>query len=299
MKRFLLATVLSAPLFAAPVDWGEQEEFPSPPSFFPFSVGGSYANILPATFYYPDGFNEQKLQYLQYDANFSYTQPFSQINGMIFGVGWVGVDLDWSENPSFSQTRFDYVSFSVGGFSKVFTNWMWTLNQAAFLDPQKFSFSSYALYQTVLWGKYTWRPWLELDAGFLLELGLNRDYVWPILGFIYHYNKKLHLHAVYPIDMTLEYDILPKLTAAGSIRIFRNRHRVGFDEPLSEGLFLYQSWGVEFELEYRAAPWFFINGFAGSATHGRLSISDNSNQNITIYKINSSFYAGLNSALSF
>ncbi|MBS0623232.1 MAG: hypothetical protein JSS62_01260 [Verrucomicrobia bacterium] len=297
MKRLLFICMSVIPLYAAPVEWNDQESFPAPPPFYPFSLGGSYTNVAPAAFTTPG--TTGKLHYVQYDANFSYTHPFSETHGLIFGTGWVGVDLNWANNPDFNETNFNYIDFSFGGFSKVFSNWVWTLNIAAFLDTQQFSFSDYALYQSVLWGKYTWNPCIELDFGFLLELGLNQDFVWPILGFIYNYNDRLRLHAVYPIDMTLEYDLMPTLTAAGAVRILRNRHRVADNEPLPQAVFLYQTWGLEFDLEYKPVPWFFVNGFVGSTTPGNLTISNRDNTSSTDFKFKSSFYAGLNSALSF
>lgn len=292
---FLLCVL---PLYAAPVEWGDQEEFPSPSPFYPFSLGGSYANVSPAKFYTPSVSGET-LHYIQSDANFAYTHPCSSLCGLIFGAGWVGTDIDWAQNPSFDETNFNYLNLSAGGYTKAFSSWLWTLNVSMFLDMQQFSLSDYTLYQALLWGKYTWNPCLEFDFGFLIEMGLNQDKIWPILGFTYNYSDRLRLHAIYPIDMTLEYDLCPTLTAAGSVRILRNHHRVGENEPLPQAIFVYQTWGIECDLKYTAAPWFFINGFIGSTTQGSLLITNRSYQNGTYYKFNGSLYAGLNTALSF
>lgn len=298
MRRLLLLCCFLSPLYAAPVDWGDQETFPAPPPFYPFSIGGSYAYITPTKFYTPDVAG-QEITYRQADANFAYTHPFSPICGMIFGAGWVGTDVDWAENPAFNETNFNYVNISFGGFTKAFDNWLWSLNLAAFLDTDHFSLANYALYQGLLWGKYTWKKCLELDFGFLLEVGLNKDKVWPVLGFIYNWNDKLRLHAVYPLDMTLEYDIFPILTAGGAIRIFRNRHRVGSNEPEPNAIFQYQTWGVEFDLKLKPAPWFLVNGFVGSAGRGDLKITNSSDKHGIHYKFRSSLYGGGYAALSF
>lgn len=299
MKRlFFFLPFFSALLFAEPVDWGDQEPFPTPPSFYPFSLGGSYARVSPAEFYSYKA-EGQHLVYQQSDANFAYTQPLSETHGFIFGTGWVGTDIIWDENPAFSETNFNYVNFSAGGFKKLGLNWTWTLNLSAFLDTAYFSLSNYALYQGILWGKYQCNEKVELDVGCLIELGLNQDKVWPVLGCIYKYSDRCRLHAIYPLDMKVEYDVFPMLTAGGAIRILRNRHRVGPHEPQPRSIFIYQTWGIEGDLRFQPAPWFFVNGFLGSTTRGDLTIRNSSDSHGSHYKFRGSFYGGVYSTLSF
>jgi hypothetical protein len=298
IKRLFALLTCSLPLFAAPVDWGDQESFARPPPFLPFSMGGSYAQLAPASFYTPS-VQGQTITYKQSDANFSYTHPFSDQCGLIFGAGWVGVDVNWAQNPDFDQTFFGYYSGSFGGFTRAFSNWLWTLNLSIFLDSDHFSFADYALYQSILWGKYTCLPQLELNFGFLLEVGLDKDKVWPILGFIYTFNEKCRLNAVYPVDMSLQYDLLPCLTLGGSLKIFRNRHRVGPDEPFPSCIFVYQTWGAEADARFRPAPWFFVNGFIGYTTGGNFTILNSGGKHGTHYKFQGSAYGGGYAALSF
>jgi len=297
-KWLLLALLFPALLFAEAIEWGDQESLPAPPPFYPFSLGGSYLNSMPAKVTTP-GFTDSKLRYEQYDANFNYTLPFSPICGINFGAGWVGTQVIWPQNPAFDESSFNYVNLSFGGFSKAFTRWTWTLNLATFLDTAYFSLVDYALYQAVLWGKYELRSYLEFDFGFLLEVGLNKDQIWPIFGLIYHPYDNFRIHLIYPIDMVLEYDLTEKLMAAAAVRILRNRHRVGSDEPLPQAVFQYQTWGGELDLRYRPIKRFFVKGFAGSTFGGALRVGNSSDNDPTYYKFNASFYAGLNGVLSF
>ncbi len=298
MKRYLLLLLLPLSLFAEAFEWGEQEELPSPPPFYPFSVGGSYLNAAKAKFNSTE-VEGQQLKYAQADANFNFTYPFNPTCGLLFGAGWVGTEVNWAQNPDFNETDFNYVNLSFGGFSKAFSNWTWTLVVSAFLDTAEFSLVDYTLYQGILWGKYNWFPCLELDFGFLLEAGLSKDKIWPILGFIYHPIDRLRLHAVYPVDMTLEYDLYPKLTLAGSIRILRNRHRVKDDEPSPQAVFQYQSWGAEFDAQYNPAKWFFVRGFVGSTLGGALRIANRDDKHGRYFKFDPSFYAGASGVFSF
>ncbi len=298
LLRALIFFLLPLTLFAQPIEWGEEEQLPSPPPFYPFSIGGSYVNCANAKFTTPEVEGE-KLKYEQYDANFTFTRPFSEICGMIFAAGWVGTEVNWKENPDFNETHFDYINLTLGGFTKAFNKWTWTLTASAFFDTAEFSLVDYTLYQALLWGKYRMRDNFELDFGFLLEAGLNKDKIWPILGFIYSPCERLRLHAVYPIDMILEYDVHEKIMIAGAIRILRNRHRVKSDEPLPRAVFQYQSWGGEFDLQYQPLKRIFIRGYIGSTLGGDLKISNSDDKHATHFKFNPSMYGGVSGVLSF
>ena len=295
--KWLFIFLLPATLFAQ-IEWGEQEELPSPPPFYPFSLGGSYVNVANATFYTPDVKGE-KIKYEQYDVNFTFTYPFNEMCGMIFAAGWVGTEVNWAENPSFNETNFDYIDLTIGGFSKAFSKWTWTLTASAFFDTAEFSLIDYTLYQGLLWGKYNLCDTLQLDVGFLLEAGLSKDKIWPILGFIYTPYKTLRIHAVYPIDMIVEYDLNKQVMLAGAIRILRNRHRVQNNEPSPRAVFQYQSWGGEFDIQYTPIKRFFARAFIGTTFGGALRIGNQDDKHCTHYKFDPSAYAGVASVLSF
>lgn len=303
MKKFLII------LFLIPTLLGAQEEednlnYPlfelenSPPPFYPFSLSGQYLSVNKTSFRTP-GFENSNLVYRQTDAAFAFTHPFCQYCGLIFGSGWVGTEVDMKDNPEFNETHFNYVNFSVGGFTKAFPDWTWTLTVAAFLDTEQFSFSDYALYQGVLWGKYDFCKWVELDFGLILEWGLKKEKVWPILGFIYTPNENWRLYAVYPINIALEYEWSSCWKVAGSVRFLRNRHRVKKDEPNSQGIFEYRTTGAEFDLIFSPFEWFSVKGFAGSTFNGDFEVTDRNDHNSRHYKFKGSPYYGISGVLSF
>lgn len=298
MKKLLLFLLLSCPLFAQ--DWDDElfQIENAPPPFFPFSVSGDYIDVSKATFNTP-GLEDSDLKYKQWDVAFAYTHPFSEICGLIFGAGWVGTEVDMKNNPDFNETVFNYINFSIGAFSKAFPDWTWTVTLAAFLDLEELSLIDYTLYQGVLWGRYELCKWLEFDVGVILEVGLDKEKAWPIIGFIYLPCDKWRINAIYPINVAIEYDIFPCLTAAGSIRFLRNRHRVKEDEPNSQGIFEYYTTGAEGDLKYAPFKWFFVKGFAGYTLGGDFKISDRNDKNSTHFKFNGSFYAGASAVLSF
>lgn len=270
----------------------------APPPQYPFALSGQYLKVEKAPFR-TKGFKDQHLRYGQWDVAFAYTHPISKIWGLIFGSGWVGTEVDMSNNPEFSETNFNYVNFSVGGFTKAFPSWTWTMTLAAFLDTEEFSFSDYALYQGVLWGKYDVCKWLELNFGLILELGLRKEKVWPILGFIYTPCRNWRINAVYPINIAVEYEWSPCWKIAGSVRFLRNRHRVQKEEFNSQGIFEYHTTGAELDLIFSPLQRLSIKGFAGKTFDGDLKVTDRNDKHSIHYKFEGSFYSGVSAVFSF
>jgi hypothetical protein len=298
MKKFLFILLLPFTLLSQ--EWDDElfQQENDPPPFYPFSASGSFVDVSKTNFRTP-GFQDRTLKYGQWEMAFAHTHPFNPCCGLIFGAGWIGTEVDMEENPAFNETCFNYVNLSCGVFSKAFPNWTWTLTLAAYLDVEEFSLVDYALYQGVLWGRYDFCKWIELDFGIIVEAGLKKEKVWPIIGFVYIPCDRWRISTVYPIDISVAYEIHSCLTLEGSIRFLRNRHRVKQDEPLSQGIFEYETAGAEIDLIFSPFPFFSATGFVGSTLKGDFKISDRNDHHSTHYKFNSSFYAGFSAILSF
>lgn len=270
----------------------------SPPPIFPFSVSGSALSVNKTHFRTP-GFEDDTLVYKQYEAAFAYTHPINSVCGLIFGAGWVGSEVNMVKNPEFDETRFDYVTLSLGGFTKAFPDWSWTFSLSAFLDTEVFSLIDYTLYQGVLWGKYELSPYLELDFGFIAEIGLSKEKLWPILGFIYSPSDSWRIHAVYPIRVSVDYLVRNWITLSGSIRFLRNRHRVTKEEPNPSGIFEYHTIGAEFDVTLSPLKRLSLKGFAGTTFNGDLKITDSQNRAAQHFKFKGSPYVGVSGVFSY
>ena len=266
--------------------------------FFPFSVTGGYMPTAPANFSTREARGE-KLTYNQGWAAFAYNHPFSPYWGLIFGSGWIGIDLDWQENPFFHENNFNYITFSVGGFNKALDDWIWTATISSYLDTEELDIAEFALYQGVLWGKYSICKPLEFDVGFIIEAGLNKTKIWPIIGFIYNFRKNLHLTAIYPIDVSLSYDFFDCLSAGGSLRFIRNRFRVSDLNPLPHAIFEYQTIGAEFDLNYSPFDFISIEAFVGSTLGGDLKIANRNDHDTKHFKFDGSLYGGVSGNINF
>lgn len=270
----------------------------SPPPTYPFSVSGQYISVDKTKFCRPS-LKYSNLLYRELDVSISYMHPFNSICGLIFGSGLVRTEVDMKDNPYFSETIFNYLNFSAGIFTKSFTDWTWTLSLAAFLDLEELSLSDYALYQGVLWGKYLASPCLELDFGLITEIGLKKDKVWPIVGFIYSPSDKWKFNVVYPINIALEYEFSPYWKLSGSVRFLRNRHRVQKEEALSQGIFEYRTTGGEVDIIFSPFSVLLMKGFFGHTFKGDLEVTDFRDENSNHLKFRGSYYYGASAVLSF
>lgn len=300
MKKTLTLTLLSTSLFAA--ELVPEEGFPTtePHSFTPFSINGTTLSVANADFR-SGSLEGQHLKYAQNNIAFGYLQPFNEIWGLIFGAGYVGTEVKWHENPDFLETQFAYVNFSAGAFTNAMPGWTWTLTVSAFVDTAVLDLSDYALYQGVIYGEYEICKGLDFDAGFILEVGTSHGKAWPILGFSWEpCNYNWRIHAIYPLDISVQYDIFPaKLTVGAAARFLRDRHRVLETEPLPLGVYEYDATGAELNVIFSPRTWFIVKGFGGSTFGGDLKIANRNNHHAEHFKFRSSYYYGLNAILTF
>lgn len=266
-----------------------------PPPFSPFAIAASYLDVNPASIKNESG----DLHFNQKEAAFVYTLPCSEIWGMIFGAGWVGVEVDMEDNPFFSEKDFNYVNMLLGGFTRSFPGWLWKFTLASYMDLSEFSFIDYALYQGVLWGKYDLCKSIELDFGFIAEWGLKRTKIWPIIGFIYAPTERWTINAVFPVDLSVNFAFTDCLSASAQLRFLRTRHRLKESEVDSQGIFEYRTTGAEFDLSYVPFPCLFLKGFIGSTCAGDFKVANRNDENATHFKFNSSLYAGVSALLGF
>lgn len=298
MRKFLFLIFIPLTLFAQETDDAVFKLQNDPPPFFPFSLSGSYLTVSEADFR-SSALKDKDLLFRQWEAAGAYIHSFTPVCGLLFGAGWVGCEVKMKDNPDFNETIFNYVNFLAGAYTEAFPDWMWKLTLAAYLDTEEFSFADFALYQGVLWGKYDLCRTIELDFGLIVESGLRKTKVWPIIGLIYVPCDSLAINIVFPIDVSINYFITSYLSASGSLRFLRSRHRVKETEPNPQGIFEYRTTGAEFDLTYTPFCRFALSGFVGSTTNGDLKITNHNDDRATHYKFKGSFYTGASALLSF
>jgi hypothetical protein len=290
LYKLTLLSFLTLPLF------GQDPACEPPP--YPFGLSGMYLQVGDAAFRDPD-VPKEHLSYTQSNAAFAYTHACNPYWGLIFGSGWVGTELLWKENPFFQEDHFNYVNLSLGAYSSSMPCWTWIMTGSMLIDTAVLDLGNYALYQGVLYGKYELYPCILFDIGCILEVGLNKGKIWPIFGLEWDPCERFSLNLVYPLDVSIEYDLFPWATVGGSIRFLRDRHRVLETEPLPLGIYEYETEGAEFDLTLNPLDCLLLTGFVGRTFPGSLKVTDQRNHCPAYAKFKGAFYAGASAALTF
>lgn len=292
MKRILLSTLILFPLSL----FSDDPACNPPP--YPIGLSGMYLNVQKAEFRTP-GLETQHLHYKQGNAAFAYTHACNPYWGLIFGAGYVGTEVKWEENPYFKEEHFSYVDLNFGAYTNAMPDWCWTLTGSMFADTAVLDLRDYALYQGVLYGKYDFLPCLNLDFGFILEVGLNKAKIWPIFGFEFEPTARLSINIVYPLDVSIKYAICSWLDVAGAARFLRDRHRFSETASLPKGVYEYTAEGVEFDLIASPLERMAVTLFAGSTFPGDLKITNSNNHPVQHAKFRGSFYSGISGTFAF
>lgn len=302
MKNKWLVLLLTLPTLLIGYDDFEAEfDVPAkPPPYLPLSLSGSYLQVSRARFTSPNYVAGEKLIYKQFDSAVAYTHELNDTYGLIFGGAWVGTVVNWKQNPAFTETDFNYINLSLGGYASWFNCFTLIGTFGIFIDTAHFSLIDYTLYQPLLQAKYTIFEHFELDLGVIAEAGLDRLEMWPIAGFNYvPQDTNWRIHAVYPINMDFEFDVNPCTTVATGLRFLRNRHRVGDSNPLPQSIFQYKSWGFEFDLNYHPYDFCSFRGAIGTTLFGSLRIANRVNEDPNYYKFENTLYGAINAVLGF
>lgn len=200
--------------------------------------------------------------------------------------------LCWEENPYFKQSEFQQYSLFLRLFSNRFCDWIWVGQCAINMDGDQWDFNYYTNYDLTLWGQYDYCENIDLHIGFIVQTGMKIDRVYPIFGFDWEFNKCWKLNAIFPVNISLQYEFDKSLTGSFGMRFFDVRYRVDKDEPLSMGLFSYRNSGVELALLYKKNPCLEGNIHVGSTIGGMVRISDKENKNPKHIKLDPALYVG-------
>jgi hypothetical protein len=244
------------------------------------------------------GKENESIGFTQSIAKASYTHRLDDESGIVLNVGHTSTQIDWDENPSFSEKNYSYLNLEIGGYSLKIPNWLWRGAVGTDVDAEELSFNRYALYKGTMWGRYDFSDMLGIHIGFTGTSGLRRDKVYPILGLDYAPSSKWKLNFIFPVDISANYAIDDNWSVAGTARTFRVRHRLSQKEATSRGIFDYRSFGGDLSLNYLIGS-FLAKAYVGTTYSGDLKVADSKARNAVFYKFNGSIYLGSNLTYQF
>lgn len=301
MKRFIHALfipfLLSTQGVFADVDSGvfgsEKMADPQEEAGRPFSLSVSYDQVCRSNFS-KKGLKKQSQWFsiAEIEAGGVFYHNPCYDEGGKATIGYSNTRFDWKENPFFRQKQFNVVSFELGFATKRITNWLWQANLSMNVDGNRFNVRHYSNYDLLFWGRYSITPNIGYHAGFLAFTGMHVNKLWPIFGFDWTFSKKWKLNLVYPVNISLVYQINPCFSASLAGRAFFNRYRAGEHEPLPQAIFEYRNTGAEFALNYEWNSRLKLNGHVGHTFGGQVWISNRSHNRINHLDINGAGYFG-------
>ncbi len=287
--------LLSSPLYCDIDDdiWGLEEIDEPQKQPGPFRMEAEFDSVA-STHFDKDGFRDQKMSFSNWSgtAGMAFCYLAYAREAYAAGVTYNFTRLCWEENPYFHQSDFNQVSFLLRLFSNRFCEWIWQGQLAVNVDADEWDLNYYTNYDIILWGRYDYNDCTNLHLGVIVQTGMKMDRVYPVVGFDYVVNKCWKLNAVFPVNISLEYNYDSCLSAAFAMRFFDVRCRVNKDENLPMGLFSYRNSGLELALLYEDNPSLEGNIHVGSTLGGMLRISDHNNRHPKHFKLDPILYVG-------
>lgn len=210
--------------------------------------------------------------------------------GIYVSLDYEVTRLKWTNNPFFTQTKYHTATVGLAAFTSRACHWDWQAYIGANIDTDHTSWS-YTTYDLLLWGRYEYCEGFGLNGGFVAETGMRADRVVPLLGIDWTINDRWQLNAIFPVNMSINYKIDCNWTAAGVIRIFTSRHRVGEHAAIPEGIWIYRNSGVEGAINYDLGT-FHVNFHAGCTLGGRVKVTDREYHHSQRYDLRAAPYVG-------
>ena len=269
----------------------EQEEIAAEvlPNFFEFKT--EYDTTGNARIYSPP-YEGGTVRYSDLEFDAYYTHAFGCSSGISIGAGWCANEIHWRSNPFFNRTQFNNAIFSLTGFTGAIPRWLWKGGFSTQVDTHTWDWSNYAIYNLTIWGRYSYWDNLGIHTGLLGQTGIRKDKVLPILGFDLTWWDNWQLNMIYPVNMSLVYNIDDAWSVLLAARIMEARYRLGKEEPLSKGIWQYQNVGTEVGLTYQCGAFAYANFHVGCASGGDLKISDFHDHHAIHVKQDATAYVG-------
>lgn len=244
-------------------------------------------------------FTNQNIGYREGDIIFAHNWCKDEHNGIYAGVGVADYYLNWQENPYFHRKNLPTVNFVLGGFTTYFRSWFWQGGLSINVDEKNADLSEYTMYTLLAWGRYAYCKNLGLHIGALAWTGIEQTWVLPVLGLDYKLSKKWSINAIFPINLSLVYNMTENWALQLNGKLIYNRHRASSFEPLPKAIWQYRNVGCELALEYKYDKFFAANIHGGVMFAGRLQISDQQDDHRHTYRMDPAGYIGYGLDLKF
>lgn len=290
--KLKLVVLCCLTLFSALEAKAKMEE--SQPTFFQhLDWSAEYLSGSKSEFKDP-AYNGSKLSYSEGELSVSYEDPYQEDRlSVIADLGYFTANLDWKENPYFSQKKFNSYKAKLGVAYPFDEHWTWQVGGGADVQASPFNLTDYSSYNVFLWGRYKYDEDRVFNIGVLSWLGIKDKQVYPILGINYKYNSQWFLNIIFPFKGSITYLFTDEFGMELGGRWSQIRRRLKKSELQSKGIFEYSSRSVELAAFYTFPMGIMVRGFVGSGLGTRMEIYNSRGKDKQILKMKSPFFGGL------
>jgi hypothetical protein len=245
-----------------------------------------------------------KLAYADGYANLFLSHHLNRHNALSWEAGYTYMNIDWDENPRFSQKQFNIGTASLAWISTSVDCWRWILRGGASVDTHSFNFGHTGVYHGLLWGRYQHTERLGLHLGAFGYGGIHNYYVMPVIGFDWLMSCKWRLNVIFPLDMAIRYYMSENWTLKVAYSGFGGPYRYPFRARGGEGsysspIFMIHSNGADIDLKYHYKNTFYVSIGGGYNFGGWILIRNNENHHGKYYDYNTAPYALADFGLTF
>ena len=230
---------------------------------------------------------------------------------MLFRSGEIAYShlyLDWDKNPDVGTTDFKDLYLTLGGFTTKVSDWFWIGSMQMQVDASALDFSNNARFRGFLQGRFQYHKDLDLYIGLLFYTHLQKEDVYPVIGFEYQQEKApWKIKVVLPLESYAMYSLTDAVIVSLEHRFIQERKRLKDSEGLNSlgdprrdrGIFDFRSQTVELALRYQPFEHSYVKGFAGASLGSLYRTYDNDGQNKRNYTFKPAPFFGVAGSFSF
>ncbi len=217
-----------------------------------------------------------------------------------FGIGFGYEYSKLKVNPHlFKRQNYDTALINFTFFTHRVDDWRWIAFFQYNIDADKWDFNDYSTYDMLLWGRWAYCTTMGIHFGIYAETGMKADLVLPVIGIDWRLNERLKVNAVFPLNVSLIYNLNKTWAIALAGRVFNERHRAGKEGLFRKAVWRYSNGGAELALRYDSFGWIQANIHAGYALGGKLKIASQHYHHKHRFRFDGSPYAGAEATLTF
>ncbi len=249
------------------------------------------------------GFTNQHIRMTEAGASFYAGGKIDSVNAICAEIGYNYLNLDWKQNPRFTQRDFNDIVTSVAFTSTGIKDWRWILEVGAQMNLDYFSIPHNTTWTGVCWGRYAFKPNIGVHFGFLGNTGVKYTKVLPIIGMDMRPHPKIQMNAVFPLDFSFAYLFNSAWRLAAHYRSFggwwKANHRIQPETLSPQGALVTQSAsGADLGIYYKKYG-FSFSLFGGYTFQGWLLVQNPNHSNYRYYKFKSAPYVGAKAEAAF